>query len=201
MLAVEREFSAAIYCLYLVDCLHWLKPGQAALTRRITGGWKRWEHREESFTLLGRMPVFANVFDLRPGWIVGDAQSLLPENLSAQEIDDFLDKQFPRWKFLLDLSILAALNLLVLLPGLLIDGSLAVLWPAPALLLFTHAAIAIEVFAQSKKWRAADKAGFWREYFSMLLNPVAALRCGDLLLEFSVRAESGGASPPSPPQE
>jgi hypothetical protein len=182
MLAVEREFSAAIYCLYFIDCLHWLKPGQVALTRKMNGGWKRWEYREVSFTLLGRMPVFSNPFDLRPGWILFDAEPPLPETESAELIDSILNKQLPRRAFLLEISVLAALNLLVLLPGIVLEGSLRSLWLAPALLMaFTHVVIAFEVFDQAKQWRKSDRSSFWQEYLPLLLNPIGALRCADML--------------------
>ena len=40
MLIVERELAAVVYLLYAMDCVHWLKPGQVAMTRAISQGWR-----------------------------------------------------------------------------------------------------------------------------------------------------------------
>jgi hypothetical protein len=88
------------------------------------------------------------------------------------------------------LSIFGAINLLVLLPLFLaldfLPGLLR-LWAAWAITI--HISLGIEMFLQAKRWRIADKGGFWREYLPMLLNPAAALRCGDILLRATSEIE------------
>jgi hypothetical protein len=70
-------------------------------------------------------------------------------------------------------------------------GMLERWWRIPALLLIlSHFGIASELFVQAQRWRAIDRGDFWREYIALLLNPVAALRAGDLLSRrlFELRA-------------
>jgi hypothetical protein len=93
------------------------------------------------------------------------------------------NEKIPAMGVLTSLAILGALNLLVVLPFLLLTGLLGVWWrPVIALLISTQIGIAVEVFLGAKPWRAADPGGFGREFLALLLNPIAALRSGDVLL-------------------
>jgi hypothetical protein len=182
MLAIERELVAAVYVLYAADCVHWLKPGQGCAARGLTGGWKRREYREDSFTLLGRMPVAANPLDLRPGWIVYSLKAAGGDVVRPESIDEFIQKSMPNRGLLTALAAIAGVNLLVLLPAALATGLLGLLWTGLALtVLATHLGIAVEFYLQARWWRAADSGQFWREYVPLLLNPLAALRAGDVL--------------------
>jgi hypothetical protein len=181
MLAIEREFVAVIYALYGFDCLHWLKPGQTAYTRRLNNEWKKWANEDGAFTLLGRMPVVTNPFELRPGWIVLDAERPSAA-VSAKSTSKFLQDAMPHWQILAALCAMGAMNLLVLLPAIVVLGLLERGWVVPCVnMLVIHFGIVYEVYRQGGKWRSADSGGFWREYIALLLNPIAALRSGDLL--------------------
>lgn len=181
MITIEHELTAGIYVLYAMDCVHWLKPGQTALTRQLTGGWRSLEYKEESFTLLGRMPVLANPIDLRPGWALYDSQA---PSFTTESIEQFLEESMPDRRYLTAISILAGLNLLVVFPWLLMSGLLGMYFRAPvALLMTTHLLIAFEVYAQAGLWRTHNKGEFLREFVSLLLNPLAALRSGDVLCQ------------------
>ena len=191
MITIERELTTAIYVLYAMDCLHWLKPGQTALTRQLTGGWRVSEYKEESFTFLGRMPVLANPIDLRPGWAVYNFNA---SSFTTESIEQFLEKSMPDRRYLTAISILAGLNLLVVFPWLLISGLLGIYFRAPVTLLTVmHLLIGFEVYAQGRVWRTQKQGEFWREFISLLLNPVAALRSGDVLCQalFDLKSRDG----------
>ncbi len=181
MQAVDQELTAVIYILYAIDCIHWLKPGQAAMTRGLFGGWSKWEHRPDGFTLLGFAPAVANPLDLRPGWFVFRARNLAAGKVSAQSIESFLNRSMPRHALVV-VAIAAAINLLVLIPALLLAGLFGRYWLVPTVLAaLLHGLLAILVYRQSAPWRQADCGAFWREYIALMLNPLAALRAGDML--------------------
>jgi hypothetical protein len=182
MLAINLELTAVIYALYAIDCIHWLAPGQTAFTRRINGEWKRWPYQEESFTLLGKMPVVVNPFDVRPGWIVLNAPLDTKAGRPEESIAWFFEKLMPNGNLLTAVSLIAGFNLLILLPALALTGFLVGLWQIPVgILIATQTILVIEFYSQSKLWRIRDSNGFWREFLSMVLNPIAAVRCSDVL--------------------
>ncbi|MGA9069040.1 MAG: hypothetical protein WB424_02225, partial [Terracidiphilus sp.] len=70
------------------------------------------------------------------------------------------------------------------LPLLLHFGYLGAWWRSIiGLTISVQFIIAVEIFELAKPWRAADPADFWREYMVLLLNPIASLRSGDILLK------------------
>ncbi len=182
MLTTERELGAAIYLLYASECIHWLKQGQAAMTLRWDGTWRKRQATEESYTLAGRMPVVVNPIDLRAAYIKihhGRMPSII-DRLTGRLIPDKL----PGMGLLTSFSVLGALNLLVVLPLLLHFGYLEAWWrPIIGFVISIQLVIAVEVFELARHWRKVDPAGFWREYVALLLNPIAALRSGDILLK------------------
>lgn len=190
MLTIERELAAAIYVLYAFECIHWLKQGQAAITLRWDGTWKRHHATAESYTLAGRMPIIVNPIDLRPAFIEVSPDQPLP----------FIDRttgklnlnQLPNMRLLTFFSALGAMNLLIMLPALLLTGFLGAWWQLViALGIFVQTGIAAEVFEQARPWRSAEPAEFWREYIALLLNPIAAIRSGDVLLKGLVKIADG----------
>jgi hypothetical protein len=181
MLSTERELAFAIYALYALECTHWLKQGQAAMTLRWNGTWKRHEATSESYTLAGRMPVIVNPIDFRPAYIA--VQPNQPLSIIDKATGRLISERLPKLGLLTGFSVLGALNLLVFLPALLLTGSLGAWWQLiVALLIATQFGIAAEVFEGAKAWRVADRASFWREFAALILNPIAALRGGDMLL-------------------
>jgi hypothetical protein len=184
MLAIEHEFVGTIYALYFLECLHWLKPGEIAFTGRSNREWKPWQNHPGSFTLLGRMPVLRSPFDLRPGWIVFNQTKPQCDSPSKEQLDAFIRAQLPS-RYLTVLAVLEAFNLLVLLPAILSLGLFPSRWlPFTVIVLVIHIAIACETYIQAKPWRMALPKEFWREYLAILLNPLAAVRCGDLLSRY-----------------
>jgi hypothetical protein len=178
MLPIERELAVAIWALYSIDCVHWLKPGEVAFTRGRGKTWKNHPYREEAFTLLGRMPVIVNPLDLRPGLVVVSAAE---ESRTQARLEGAARRDLKRRFALVAISYIAAVNLLVLVPALLLKGWFEFAWKVPAAsLLATHACILLEVLFGMRKWRRQAPGAFWPEFIALLLNPVGALRASDL---------------------
>ncbi len=178
MLPIERELAAAIWVLYFIDCVHWLKPGQVAFTRGGRKTWKRHPYREEAFTLLNRMPVAVNPLDFRPSFVVVSAAE---ESRTQIRLERTPRRNLSPSYSLLPISYLAALNLLILVPLLLLKGWFEFTWKIPAAtLLATHTCILLEVFLGMRKPRRSAPGAFWPEFVALLLNPVGALRACDL---------------------
>ncbi|MGA9069268.1 MAG: hypothetical protein WB424_03365, partial [Terracidiphilus sp.] len=117
MLTPERELAVAIYILYASECIHWLKQGQAAMTLRWDGTWRKHQAKEESYMLAGRMPVFVNPIDLRAAYIKihpGRPSSIIDEMTGRLNCE-----KLPGMGLLTSFSVLGALNLLIILPLLL----------------------------------------------------------------------------------
>ena len=180
MLTVERELTIALYALYAIECIHWLKEGQVAVTRKLDGTWRVHECGAEAYTLLGRMPVFVNPFDLRPSF--ARIPLTVPDMIAAR-LDKLFATKLPEVEILTAISIFNALNLLLILPLFLVIGFIPVWWEIWAgFALLGHIALNVGFFLQGRDWRRSDAGSFWRELLSILLNPLAALRCGDVLL-------------------
>jgi hypothetical protein len=187
MLPIERELAIAIWVLYSIDCVHWLKPGEIAFTRARRGAWKRRAYREEAFTLLGRMPVAVNPLDLRPGLIVVSATK---DSFTQAGLERRARRDLKRRYSLVAVSYVAAANLLLLVPALLLNGWFEFAWKVPVTTLAaTHAFILIEVFFGMGPRRRRSPGSFWPEFIALLLNPVGALRAADL---FSMRLMDTG---------
>lgn len=191
MLTIERELAVVIYALYALECIHWLKQGQSAMIRRWDGTWKSHHATAASYTLAGRMPIIVNPFDLRPAYIEvsSDQAFMIIDRKTGKLIREKLSDMY----LLTFFSVLGALNLLIILPFLLLSGFLGAWWQSViALGISTQICIAAEVFEQAKPWRVADPVGFWREYIALLLNPIAAIRSGDILLKELSKIDDGG---------
>jgi len=81
------------------------------------------------------------------------------------------------------LSFCGAINMLVLLPVLLLTGYLPAFWLIPAsIALFTQLGQSFELYREGAFWRRERPGDFWPQFISLLLNPLAALRSGDVLL-------------------
>jgi hypothetical protein len=194
MLTPELELAAAIYILYVADCVHWLKSGQSAVTRRITGTWRLHEHSESSYTLLGWMPVMVNPFDLRPSFAMVSPEALT--DASNQPAEELLRREFPTIHSLTILSVIGSLNLLGMFPAFLIMGFFPIPWSVPVTIAASvQIALGVVVFIQCGKWRRVDPVGFWRQYIPLLLNPMAALRSGDVMLKSASEREQWGRRP------
>lgn len=195
MLTIERELAAVIYVLYASECIHWLKLGQSAMTLRWDGTWKIHQSTEESYTLAGLMPVIVNPIDFRPAYFKLSPNQ--PLTIIERTTGRIIREKLPKMSLLTFFTALGALNLLIILPILLLTGFLGVWWQlVTALTIFIQIGILDEAFELAKPWRSADPASFWREYIALLINPIAALRSGDILLKgLSIIANSGSLQP------
>jgi hypothetical protein len=189
MLTIEQEFAIVIYVLYALDCVHWLRPGQFALVRHFRR-WRIHSFCDDSYTLLGRMPVFVNPIDFRPSYASGELDDLagaepIIENLAAIYT--------PAVGLLTGLSMAGATNLLIFLPLLLLSGYLPLWWPTVAsVTVLLQLALGYEFYRLSTDWRREEPSSFWPQFVSNMLNPLAALRSGDTLLSgtFSARNQT-----------
>jgi hypothetical protein len=181
MLTVEGELTVAIYFLYFIDCIHWLKPGEIALTRSWGGYWKTHSFQDDSYTLLGRMPVFVNPIDLRPSFVSGSVTDL---GQFEGKIAELVPRCAPDTKIITLLTSIGAANLLGFLPILLVSGYFGAWWRIPlCLALSIQFCLAFEIYEQGAPWRAVRRGDFWQHFISIALNPLAALRSGDMLLK------------------
>jgi hypothetical protein len=187
MQPVERELIILIWALYSIDCIHWVKPGETALVRTLGGRWNPHPCREDSFTLLGRMPIFANPVDLRPSFVVlpaTDTDTASAARAIARTVR-FVSRLQNRILWTIATAYLAAINLLLVIPSLLALGWFGYLWRAPvALLAVTHVCLVTDVFFLSRRVRRTQPSHFWPEFIALLLNPAAALRAADLATRF-----------------
>ena len=186
MLTVESEFAIAIYILYLIDCVHWLKPGEMALTRGWRNSWRTHLFQDDSYTLLGYMPVFVNPVDLRPAFVCGPASKLEP---LRQRMPAFVRSCVPNAKVVTFFSFIVAANLMCFLPILLLTGYLGAWWRVSlCVALSIQVSLAFEIYRQGARWRSLKRGDFWQHFIPLVLNPLAALRCGDALLVGLLRA-------------
>lgn len=157
---------AAVYGVYLLDCLVWLKPGDTAITRDAKG-WRTHTVAPLSFTLAGHQPLFADPFLIRPG-IIRPSAAATPRVL--QRVAHRLDRQW----ILLFLCRAQAVVLLVYLPLLLWMHRLIAAWPVYlGMLLLLHVLICI--FA-ARALRTASAAKRGTTIASLAVNPVGATR-------------------------
>ena len=193
MLTVEREFTIAIYLVYTIDCIHWLKPGEMAVTRCFWGGWRSHVFGDDSYTLLGRMPVFVNPFDFRPSYLATGVEERWTVGGRFQDIaDEYTQKASTLTVF----STLGAINLLGFLPLILLLGYLPTWWRSTlAIAAGTQLVLTCELYRQGGAWRRQQPGDFWTQFVSISLNPLAALRSGDVLLRGMFRAQKHSSPP------
>lgn len=160
------------------------------MTLRWDGTWRRHQATAEAYTLAGRMPVVVNPIDFRASFIeVHPDRPLTIINSATGKLAPETQDQMGLLTFF---STLSAANLLVVLPLLLFTGRLGAWWRwILEFAIFAQIGIAVEVFWHAKPWRSADNAGFWRNYIPLLLNPLGALRSGDILLKGLSQIPSG----------
>ncbi len=184
MISPDGELVCVVYALYLFDCIHWIRIGEVAATRGFWTGWKFWKMDDLSFTLLGRMPVLVNPIDFRPGFVrLGSALAQDCEtfvNMSDQDSDHIRG-------FSHSLTLCCGCGgvlFLVALPLIVQSGWLSFLWK-PLLLMIgiMHTAIVAEFVRNSSEWRIIEPRTFWRTLVAVSLNPISALRAGDVLSE------------------
>jgi hypothetical protein len=184
MISSEHELISAVYAIYLFDCLHWLAPGEIAMTRKMVGGWYVRRVEILSFTLLGRLPFLTNPVDFRPGLIRFKEPEFALATSDHKQLNSIC--YFGRLLPLYCGS--GAMLFLLLLPLLAEFGWLPIVWVyLLAALLSIHVLIVTEFLRKGCAWRAEDPASFWRSFTSLCINPLAALRTGDVLAENTFR--------------
>lgn len=166
MTHAELTLLAAVYFVYLVDCLVWLKPGETAYTRTASG-WRAHTVERLSFTLAGRRPILADPLLLCPGFL---RPSTTPSPRTLSRITHRLNTQ---WMLLL-LCRAQAILLLLYLPLLLWMHRLVAAWPFYiGMLLLLHILICIMA---ARALRSASAANRGTIIASLVVNPVGATR-------------------------
>jgi hypothetical protein len=184
MISPERNLIYAVYALYLFDCIRWIKPGEVALTRAFWTGWKVWKVDDLSFTLLGRVPVFINPVNFRPGFIRMTGTSAKDWSTKGDLAGSEFDFSCPSSKLFTSCCVCGAFQSLVVLPLLLQSGWFSVFWkPLIILIGLTHTAILAGFLRNGFEWMVKEPRSFWRAFLGVFLNPISALRAGDLLSE------------------
>ena len=178
MTTPETELLTALYLLYSSECVHWLKPNETAFTRSSSTGWKQHRTGPLSLTLLGRMPVLADPFLFRPGFIHRrSAEESRPQieiralHKTALRLNAL---RLTRWQCRLQ-----AIILLVDIPVVIWTDHLASLWPRLLVMLLTSHVLLI--FSLWRDLRRYKPHGAFSVIAPMLLNPLGALRIMDIL--------------------
>lgn len=183
MFSSERALIAAVYTIYLFECLHWIRPEEIAATRKLLGGWHHWEVSDLSFTLLGRLPVLTNPLEFRAGFVRVIKRPDLT-NVGRNLSDLWLNNLFSFGQLLPLYCAAGGLLFLVMLPAVVELGWLSMSWkPLLATVASFHTLIMIEFIRKGSSWRAEEPGLFWNSFASLCLNPLAALRAGDVLSE------------------
>jgi hypothetical protein len=186
MISSERQLILAVYVIYLVECLHWLSPGEVVITRKITGGWRRRKVTLLSFTLLGSAPLFLNPIDFRGG-LVRVARQEERGNVLTRS-DKGPNRACSFGALLPVFCGCGAVLFLVVLPVLAASGWLPSSWIyLVSAALSVHVLIVLEFFDRGRFWRTTEPRSFWKSFASLCLNPLAAVRAGDVLFENTYR--------------
>lgn len=182
MLAVDKEICALLYAIYLSDCIHWLRRGEAVVTRGARGALKLTVNTGVGYLLLGRQPVLANPLDLRPGLAVAERSDGLLEGAEAH-----VKENWNEYASLVALGYFLFFTLLIFLPTLLLLHILDATWRIVVLMLvFLWASVAIEFHLSARKLQATRNANYNKEFISVLLNPLLAIRAASLLMRLAV---------------
>jgi len=182
MTSTEIELIGSIYALYGYECVHWLKQEDIAYTRSSSKTWKMSKDSPLSFTLLRFRPCLVNLLPSLAGFISFHEAELSEEQTSV--ILRKLDHINRRTRKLLTIAAsIEAVVLLVLVPATVAAHLLRYSW-VPLLLLtsISHIATAF-LFLQNLRFWQKDRQQTLKDFLAVCVNPLAAIRSGDILTQ------------------
>jgi hypothetical protein len=178
---IDTYLVIAALGLYLLECVHFLRGSEVAYTGFLRGQAKEWKLSPLSYTLLGFHVCVLNPFATGTGFIKfsGSICFDLPE-VQAHLSDETKRLGF----FLLETltSILAAL-ILIALPIIVFLHYFSSLWaPITIEILLTHFVVCA-IFALELKRLMPRSTERTSKVLAVCLNPLASIRCIDVLSE------------------
>ena len=166
----------ALYGMYVLECLHWLAPGEHAYTRSRSG-WNAHEVTPRTFTLQGRAPVWADPLLLHPGFIRTDAPPNARDPRQLRLVTRTLDRPW----LLLSLCRTQAFVLLIYVPIIIVRHLLSALWPVVlALVLGLHLLSLTFAVVELRRTRTST---LFSQPLQLALNPLGCVRIFDILAQ------------------
>jgi hypothetical protein len=186
MTRIELDLIVLIYVMYLYECIHWLKEGDIAYTRSYFKSWKKWEHTTLSFTLLRRRPYAVNLFPFASGFISVRRTAFAQDRVLKilQRVDRF--SRF-YWSLRLASSVQAGI-MLVLVPLVIGFEKLSNAWLSLLILVLASHIITATIFTLNILLLVKDRSKVLTDVLSVYLNPIAAIRSGDALVQRTFQA-------------
>lgn len=173
---------AALFALYLYQCVYWIGPGELAFTR-IRGDWTLHRITPSSFTLVRHLPILSDPLLLRPGFLRAAAVNLNPQltDHALRRIALGLDKLW----FARQQCRVQALLLLVVLPWLTWKHLLSWLYPEFCfVLLLSHSLILLTLTNELPRTR---RVRWFSIAAPLLVNPFRATRLIDVIADLRFR--------------
>ncbi len=193
MTSIDLDLIALLYGLYAHECIHWLKEEDIAYTRSYSSTWKEWRHTELSFTLLHRLPCAANLFPFASGFISFQQGSFSEDRVLAilRKVDRLSIRSHRSIRLA---SSVQGTIMLILVPLVIGTKMLSYAWlPLLAVALVSHTITACLFVRNIRLWEK-QRQKIFTDALSVWLNPLAAIRSGDVLLQrmFQVLATQSG---------
>jgi hypothetical protein len=182
MIRTDLWLVALVFALYLLECLRFLKPSEVAYTGALTGKPRRWGYQPSSYTLLGRHLCLANPVLVGTGIVVfRDRDPIADPFYSGARFRAALRLIYPSVQWLWALCSAMGLFLFVAFPLVVYLHLLQRLWmPLLAEVLLLHAAICVIFIRELRRWQR-DAGSRLSASLAVLLNPLGAIRCVDVL--------------------
>jgi hypothetical protein len=179
---IEIAALAAIFVLYLHQCIYWVGPGEIGYTR-IKHSWKPHDPALSRLTIHGFLPVLSDPFLLRPGFLRSDAITLAPE-LTDYALRRGAASLKKLW-VARQICRVQALLLLVAVPCLIALHLFTWIGPEFCLLALTvHGAI---LLALSQELPRTRRVSMFQVARPLLFNPFRAVRLMDTIAELRFR--------------
>ena len=202
MIHADLELIALVFGFYLFECVYFLKPSDVAYTGVLGKHPRKWEFRPSGYTLLGRHLCVVNPLRIDAGvavfhgvdWIANPTYSKAGLRAAVRLMQPSL-----RWLRVLCSTL--GFVLFVLLPVVVCRQLLPRLWaPLLAEVLLLHLATCLLFAMELRRWQT-DRASRVSRTLAICLNPVAAIRCIDVLSRVLFEELGSRGGPPKSSQE
>jgi hypothetical protein len=184
MINADLELTALVFVFYLFECVHFLKQNETAYTGVLTGKLRKWEYLPLSYTLIGRHLCVVNPLRVDDGLVIFRDKDLI----SGQAYPDrrtraALRLSNPSISILRILCSALAIILFVVFPVIVYRHLLLFLWQILlAEVLLLHITTCSIFTMELRRWQK-DSTTRLSKALAVFLNPVAAIRCIDVLTQ------------------